>query len=348
MHTLELVARFQVSGNVGEAQAFGNGHINDTYKILNGETGRPEYVLQRINTQIFTNVPRLMQNMAGVLRFIEQKPEFQGLSPALIPTKLGNYFVENTEGFWRMFHFVEGLSLDRPATSKQAYHGAFGYGKFLKALDGYPLNSLHTTLPNFHNINYRLHQFDEALKQFPPDRRGQAEIAVKSVQQKRGEMSRVFELASSGSIPLRVTHNDTKFNNVRLGLDGKSSTVIDLDTVMPGFSFFDVGDGLRSAAISADEDEPDLRKVKLNPTLYDSFLEGYLDAASDILTTNEKKLLPKSGEYMAFIMGVRFLTDFLNGDVYYKTNYPNHNLVRANNQLFVSDLFGGKSKSTSN
>lgn len=287
---------------------------------------------------MFPNVEQLMENLGKVTDFILQQEGRQQLIPKLIPTQNDQLFVELDSGFWRVFEFVDGSSLDRPENAVQAYQAAQGYGKFLRALDQFPIQELHVTIPNFHNMNFRLRQFKNALNTAEKDRLRQASDQISFVKERGNEMSKMYELASSGLIPLRATHNDTKFNNVLLSSDGES-TVIDLDTVMPGYSFYDVGDGLRSAAITSDEDEPDLSNIELNSEFYQAFLSGYLDATADILTSKEKELLQKSGQYMAFIMGVRFLTDFLNGDIYYKTKYADHNLVRAKNQLHVNQLF---------
>lgn len=288
---------------------------------------------------MFPNVEQLMENLGKVTDYILQQEGRQQLIPKLIPTQNNQLFVELDSGFWRVFEFVEGSSsLDRPDNSDQAYQAARGYGKFLSALNQFPVQNLHVTIPDFHNMKFRLRQFNEALKTVGKDRYQQASDQIRFVKERGNEMIKMYELASSGLIPLRVTHNDTKFNNVLLTSDGES-TVIDLDTVMPGYSFYDVGDGLRSAAITADEDEYDLSNIELNSEFYQAFLSGYQDATADILTSIENELLEKSGQYMAFIMGIRFLTDFLNGDVYYKTKYADHNLVRAKNQLHVSQLF---------
>ena len=277
--------------------------------------------------------------MGTVTDFILSQEGFQHLIPRLIPTQNDELFVDLESGFWRVFEFVDGsISLDRPENTDQAYQAAQGYGKFLNALDQFPIQELNVTIPDFHNMKFRLRQFNEALGKAEKTRLQQANDQISFVKEKGDEMNKMYEQASYGLIPLRATHNDTKFNNVLLSSDGKS-TVIDLDTVMPGYSFYDVGDGLRSAAITADEDESDLSNIELNEAFYQAFLSGYLDATTDILTSTEKELLKQSGQYMAFIMGVRFLTDFLNGDVYYKTKYPDHNLVRAKNQLYVSQLF---------
>jgi Ser/Thr protein kinase RdoA (MazF antagonist) len=326
---------FQITSSVSEIKPWGNGHINDTYRV-DTETD-DSYILQRINTKVFKQSEELMQNVSMVTRHLQDRG-YHELVAHLIPTKSGEFWINNEFGIWRMYPFIQGrLSLDVARSADDCLKAGQAFGSFLYALQDFPVNELHITIPKFHDIRYRLEQFEEALHQKTNGRIEEAVQEIEQVQKWAETFIEMFEIAQS-SFPVRVTHNDTKLNNVLIG-EGESGTVIDLDTVMPGYSFFDVGDALRSMAISALEDEANLESISLNQQNMNAFLNGYLSRAEVLLTKEELKLIPKSGQYMAYIMAVRFLTDFLNMDIYYKTEYPTHNLVRARNQLRVCELF---------
>jgi len=304
--------------------------------------GSPDYVLQRINTHVFPEPEKLMENMSGVISHIKHQKRYAHLVPELIETESGAFFVKTESGFWRMYRFVEGAkSFDRAENEQQVWEGGFANGSFLKALESFPIEKLYTVIPDFHNMVTRIRQFEEALETTSKERKEWAFDEIISIQKKKATWIKMFQSAVTGNIPVRVTHNDTKFNNVLLSEHSKKSCVIDLDTVMPGYTFFDIGDGLRSAVISANENESDLSLVVVNEHFYQSYIDGFIDGSDGLLTSEEKQLIPKSGGYMAFIMAVRFLTDFLKGDIYYKTHYAEHNLGRAKNQLYVSALFEG-------
>ncbi len=325
---------FQVPNNFNEIVPWGGGHINDTYRVKYVATS--DFILQRINTQIFTEPDSLMQNILKVTNHVRAKNE--GLVLQLIPTVNNEYWINNEFGVWRMQPFIpDKISYEVSESDEDCRKAGRSYGAFLIALDDFPVDELHVTIPHFHDIRFRLEQFQVALRSKSVERIDEAHAEIEKVQGLSKGFVEMFEFATS-RLPSRTTHNDTKLNNVLIG-KSEFGTVIDLDTVMPGFSFYDVGDALRSIAISAREDEPDLGSIELDQSKKKAFLEGYYLETKEHLSSDEIELIPKSGQYMSFIMAVRFLTDYLNNDIYYKTEYPTHNLIRARNQLRVCELF---------
>lgn len=331
-----IINQFRISGEVIKISAWGGGHINDTFKIQCNSG--IDYILQKINTQIFTSPTALMDNLIAITKHVHRKKEYSDLVVKLITTKNGDFWVHDVLGFWRMYPFVEKKSsYDVTNSYEICEKTGRSYGAFLRALDDFPVNTLNITIPKFHNMCYRLEQFQQALTNQNEARLKAANSEIEYVQSKADFYSNWYALAVH-THQLRVTHNDTKLNNVLIG-DAYFGTVIDLDTVMPGYAFFDVGDALRSLVISLKEDDPNVVEMELDHQKKDAFLKGYLDSAGDVLSAQEVDSFNQAGGYMAYIMAVRFITDFLNGNVYYKTKYPNHNLVRARNQLRVCELF---------
>lgn len=340
MDILKKIAKqFQISTDIKSIRRWGSGHINKTYKV-ECESGR-NYILQKINTDVFTRPDALMDNIAKVTSHILQQEEFSKLVVPLIPTKVGVNWIEDNSGVWRMHNFVEESSSYEVADSDLICTKAGrSYGAFLSALNNFPVDDLHTIIPNFHDIRFRIQQFEESLINAEKDRLEQSSKEIVFIKQNYPQFVEMLDQAKR-EYPIRVTHNDTKLNNVLIGKD-EVGKVIDLDTVMPGYAFFDVGDALRSIAISAKEDDPNIDSIEMSRSKWNAFMDGYLSLSEGLLSKKEKEMLPKSGAYMAFIMAVRFLTDFLNGDIYYQTEYPDHNLIRAKNQLRVCELFSNR------
>lgn len=333
----KITESFDIESRTNEIIPWGNGHINQTYRVITEFDQASDYLLQRINTKVFEKVDDLMENMIKVTQHIRSKPDHQQLVSELVPTKAGTLWLQNETGAWRMQLFIDDKESFEIADNEELCRKAGRtYGTFLAAVDEFPVEKLNITITKFHDINFRLQQFEEALKLGSSDRIESAKSVIKQVKERAAYFTNMYATTLQ-NLPLRVTHNDTKLNNVLLG-ENEIGTVIDLDTVMPGFSFFDIGDALRSIAISAREDEPKLDSINVNTAMKDSFLDGYLSKTEHVLSKQEISLIPKSGAYMAYILAVRFLTDYLNGDTYYKTKYQNHNLVRAENQLVVSHI----------
>ncbi|WP_170110316.1 phosphotransferase enzyme family protein [Flavilitoribacter nigricans] len=331
----QLLTHFEISGAIGNIQGFGSGHINDTFKITNASPGEPDYLLQRINHKVFPHVGPMMDNILRVTEHLKKKENPEYHSMTIVPTRTGDLFIRDDNGsYWRVYIFLEKLvSYDVVETSEQIYEGGKAFGTFLRDLSDFPAETLFPTLPNFHHVPMRVRNLERAVKDDKAGRVLQANHLIRFALEVADEMCRIQALGDQHQLPLRVTHNDTKFNNVMLDRNGKGRCVIDLDTVMPGYVHFDFGDAVRTSVSSAPEDETDLEKIQVDLDRFEAFARGYLEPSRDILSPLELEYLPLSGAMLAYIMGIRFLTDFLMGDVYYKIHSPEHNLQRATAQL---------------
>lgn len=325
-----------------EPSAYGNGHINDTYIVHS----QPNYILQRINKNVFTNPPAVMENIMGVTEFLRKKIIAEGGDPdretlTLIYTTDGKpYYYHNDGEYYRVYKFIENAkSYDIVENPDQLYHAARAFGKFQRMLADYPADKLNETIIDFHNTPVRYEQFKEALKNNKSGRAATAEDEIKFVLDRESDAGIVVDALKNGRIPLRVTHNDTKLNNVLLdNKTGEGVCVIDLDTVMPGSLLYDYGDALRFGGSSGAEDERDLDKIYFKVENFTAFTRGFLEELTSI-TDAELELLPFSIKLMTLECGSRFLADYLNGDTYFKTAYPEHNLVRARTQFkLVRDI----------
>jgi Ser/Thr protein kinase RdoA (MazF antagonist) len=330
-----IIRRFRINGNVKNAFPFGSGHINDSYKVL---TNDKNYLLQRINHEVFKDVRGLTSNISKVSDHLADKltgshSVMQTLSS--IRTLNGEFiYKDEEENYWRIFDFIENSkSYNRVENPELAYEGGKAYGWFIKMLNDFPVNTLVETIPMFHDMDFRLENFQKALNTNPAGRAEEVSKDIEFVNQRAEEMKRILKLGRESKIPIRVTHNDTKINNVLFDQEGKGICVIDLDTVMPGYVHYDFGDAIRTFTNKADEDEKDLAKVSISLPLFEAFTKGFLSETKSILTPTEIENFVLSARTMTFIIGLRFLTDFIDGDVYYKTHYPGHNLVRANVQF---------------
>ncbi len=334
-----LAGNFDVPLYIESVIPIKSGHINNTYRIKNALANQPDVLLQKVNQHVFGNIKHLMSNLVLVNRHVLNQEIYRELVAPLIPTKKGNYWLESDGDIWRMYTFIkQKKAYEVPHSAEICWKAGLTYGTFLKAVDEIDVSTIHAHIPDFHNIRFRLNQLEQAVKSSCNKRVTKAKSVLSQIEAYQKEMCALFDDANSGSLPVRVLHNDTKLSNVLIGA-GKVGTVIDLDTIMPGFVFYDTGDALRSMAITAKEDEPNMDCIALNTHFYQAFVEGYQDATSTMLTEREVLSIGKSGAYMAYIMAVRFVSDFLNEDIYYSTTYPDHNLVRASNQLRVCGLF---------
>lgn len=329
---------FDIEGNIMAIERFGSGHINDTYRV---QTGRKSYLLQRINNQVFTNVPELMENTKVVLTHLKQKLAHLGNEKVerstltLIPTQDGALYYQDPENnFWRMFILLEGTkSYDIVETEVQAYSGGKAFGEFQKQLADLDPNKLVEILPNFHNIDFRMRNLRSAIAEDVANRVSEVHEILNYIFEREQQMRTILLLGDNGELPLRITHNDTKFNNVLLDENDGVQCVIDLDTVMPGYVAYDFGDAIRTIINTAAEDEPDTDKITLNIPLFKAYAQGYMSEACGFLTEKEMDSLLDGVFLLPFMQAVRFLTDYLHGDTYYKIHYPDHNLVRTKAQL---------------
>lgn len=339
-----VINHFSIDGECIACNAYGNGHINSTFLIscrsVNGKTIK--YILQAINTYVFKEPDKLMDNIIRVTEFLRMKePENRGILKH-VPTINGEGFYRDTEGkCWRMYVYIDdALSLESVGLPDDFYEAAFAFGKFQHDLSDFPAETLFEIIPDFHNTEKRYNDFLEAVN---ADEQGRAAGVKEEIDfiNKRASFYNLFnQKYAEGILPLRVTHNDTKLNNVLLDKKTrKALCVLDLDTIMPGYSVTDFGDAIRFGANNAVEDEKDLSKVWLNLELFKVYTEGYLKGCDGKLSNEEIMLLPEGAKMMTIECGMRFLGDYLNGDVYFKTKYPKHNLDRARTQLkLVEDM----------
>lgn len=332
----DIIDRFDLSGAVQEVLPFGNGHINDTYRVKNRDSEAPDYLLQRVNHEIFKDVAAMMENIRLVTEHIKTGGS-SGIKQEtldIVRTIDQQLFTIYEGNYWRMFEFKKGTkSYEVVETPEQAYQGALAFGTFFRLLSDFPAEKLTDTLPEFHNVILRLEVFEKAVKEDIKGRTAEVKNEINFVRKNADLMCEMERLKQVGKIPLRVTHNDTKFNNVLLDDKGRGFCVIDLDTVMSGIVHYDFGDGIRTSTNTAKEDETDLSLVHFDLEKFKAFATGFLEASRDILNSFEIEYLGRSGGLLAYIMGVRFLTDYLMGDVYYKINREGHNLDRARTQL---------------
>lgn len=338
-----LVSHFKFQGEFVRAAPYGFGHINDTYAayfcLVDGTLRR--YILQRINHFVFKNPPELMANIAAVTTHLREKITASGGDPeretlTLIPTQGGDIFHETEDGdYWRAYIFIEGaLTYQIPESLQHVYNAARAYGHFQQLLDDFPADQLFETIPDFHNTAKRFEDFLSAVERDPYQRAQSAKAEIDFVLQHAAEMPVLVDLIAQGVLPIRVTHNDTKYNNVMIdGKSGEGICVIDLDTVMPGSPLYDFGDAIRSITNTAAEDECALSIVHFDLDTYEKYAQGYLAATRDALTPAELEYLAFSARLMTLECGMRFLADHLEGDIYFRTHRENHNLDRCRTQF---------------
>ena len=332
MNVMNLANAFQLNGTAVSCKEFGSGHINSTFKITT-DTGA-EYVLQKINKYVFRDPVRLMTNASAVTDFIRTKVDDPRLALHFIQTNAGRYYHRDRQGeFWRMYDFVGGFCLDAPESDEDFYQSALAFGRFQDLLSDFPAHTLHETIPEFHNTVDRYRLLKKSVEADPCDRAKTVRGELQYLLKREDKACRLQKMRESGELPLRVTHNDTKLNNVLLDRQTrKSLCVLDLDTVMPGLSVYDFGDAIRFGAATAAEDEPDYMKMELDLHMFEVFTKGFLEAASS-LTELEMKMLPLGALTMTRELATRFLKDYIDGDLYFKTAYPEHNLIRARTQI---------------
>jgi aminoglycoside phosphotransferase (APT) family kinase protein len=337
-HDLAAVVRqFEISGVYASAAPYGSGHINDSYCALFEEgTRQVHYLVQRMNHEIFKNPIAVMENIQRVTAHLGD--QLAGASDcdrrvlALVPAHDGRTWHTDEGGnYWRVYRFIENArSFDAVETPQQAYQAARAFGRFQQMLAGLPAPRLHDTIPNFHNTPKR---FEDLQRAIAADVANRASLAKAEIGFALAHQSIVGVLIEA-NLPERVTHNDTKFNNVLLDdATGEGICVIDLDTVMPGLAAYDFGDMVRTTTSAAMEDEQDLSKVSMEFPMYEALVRGYLDAAGTFLTDAEKRHLAFSGKLITFEIGTRFLTDYLSGDTYFKVHRDGHNLDRCRTQF---------------
>ncbi len=344
-----IASQFQVKGTFIFGESFGCGHINDTYACyFKRKFEHPlRYIVQRINHQIFKDVPALMQNIDAVTSFLAKKVAELGGDPArevlqIVKTTDDQLFYRDEDGsYYRAYVFVDdAVCLQHIEQPEHFYQSAKAFGRFQKLLSDFPADTLTETIPAFHNTRARYEAFLAAIDADLVGRRALVQQEIDFIKAREQDAGILLHLLESGKIPLRVTHSDTKLNNVLLDIaTGEGICVIDLDTVMPGLAHYDFGDSIRFGASSASEDETDLSKVFVRLDLFEVFCKGFLEECGKSLTQTEIDYLPFGAKLMTFECGMRFLTDYLNGDTYFKIHRPDHNLDRCRTQLkLVADM----------
>lgn len=341
METMDLekiVSQFETEGNVVEVKPLGNGLINTTYRVRT-EGAAPDYVLQNINNAIFPDVEMLMGNIVAVTNHIRAKKEAAGEADidrkvlSFVPCKeTGKYFYFDGTHYWRVMVFIPDTVTQSAVTPESSYIVGKTFGEFQAMLADIPVE-LGETIKDFHNMEFRLQQLREAVAEDKAGRLGEVQWLVDELEKRADGMCKAERLHREGKLPKRICHCDTKVDNILFDKDGSVLCVIDLDTVMPNYVFSDFGDFLRSAANTGKEDDKDLDNVNFNMEIFKAFTKGYLKSAGVFLTPVEVENLPYAATLFPYMQTVRFLADYINGDTYYKTAYPEHNLVRSKAQF---------------
>ena len=331
---------FALDGTEVSCERYGSGHINETYLL---RTDAPhDYILQKINHHIFKDVPQLMRNIASVTRWLAREDGDPRHVLTIVKTRDEKDFWESEAGeYWRVYEFVtDSLCLDRAQTRGDFYQSAVAFGQFQRSLSTFPAETLAETIPHFHDTPARYMALHEAAGKDVAGRAASVRAEIDFCMAREDEAATMMRMMRKGELPLRVTHNDTKLNNVLLDEETRTPLcVIDLDTVMPGLAANDFGDSIRFGASTAAEDEKDLSKVEMSLDLYEAYCEGFLGACGQSLTANEIDTLPLGAKLMTLECGVRFLTDYLSGDTYFRIHYPDHNLDRCRTQFkLVADM----------
>ena len=344
----DILSHFDLPGTFESFEPIGCGHINDTLCVTFRQADKSQrFVLQRINTNVFKKPDQLMENVACVTRYLAQYLRAHDGDPArgtltVFPTTDGRLYHRTADGdCWRIYNCVEDtLTMQSIGDPDDFRKAGKAFGTFQQMLADYPSQTLHETIPNFHNTVSRFADFRRAVEADAVGRVCTAQPEIDFILAREKDTHVLVDLLESGKLPLRVTHNDTKLNNVLFDSATKEVLcVVDLDTVMPGLSLYDFGDSIRFGANTAAEDEQDLSKVSFSMPLYSAFTQGFLEAAGQSLTPTEIAYLPFSAKLMTLECGMRFLADYLQGDTYFRTAYPTHNLVRCRTQLaLVADI----------
>lgn len=332
MQIFDIACSFAISGHPTAWKAFGQGHINQTYKVDTNDGS--SYILQRINHYVFQQPQLLMENAFAISQFFMDRGYC--LAPDFIKTQEGKLcFIDDEGQYWRMYRFIPGKTMELVQNAEDFYRCGFGFGKFQMLLSDFPAHTLHETIANFHNTIVRYQQLHASIAADSANRVNDVTEEISfllSMEQRAGTLQRMLE---AGQLPLRVTHNDTKLSNILFDKQDMPCCILDLDTVMPGISVMDFADGIRSGAATAKEDENDPSKMKLDLNLFRAFATGFLDGYPS-LTDAEIQVLAESALVITLEQAVRFLKDHLDGDVYYHIDYPGHNFVRTRTQIALA------------
>ena len=346
----QILEQFDCPGSVEECIPYGQGHINNTYRIVCRKDGKAKYyILQSINGNVFKEPEKVMENIENVTAWLKKKIRENGGDEKretliLVRTKDGgSCYFDSDKTCWRMYYFIrDAVSFEQVKSAEDFYQSAVAFGHFQRLLADYPADTLHETIADFHNTQDRFRKFKEVLERDPCGRAADAAEEIQFVLEREELAGALCRLQAEGKLPLRVTHNDTKLNNVMFDREtGAPICIVDLDTVMPGLSVNDFGDSIRFGASTAAEDEKDLSKVSCDLELYEAYVKGFIEGCEGALTEAELDNLPLGAVMMTFECGMRFLTDHLDGDHYFKIHREGHNLDRCRTQFkLVKDMEG--------
>lgn len=343
----EVIQVMDFKGTLKEYGRYGSGHINDTFLVITEDSEQHRYILQRMNHDIFKNPIGLMKNVEGVTQFLRNKIIENGGDPDretlnLVMTKESqNYCMDSDGNYWRAYFFIgDATCYDLVEKPEDFYQSGKAFGNFQRLLSDYPAKELTETILNFHNTPIRFETFKKAVEDDVMGRAASVSEEIKFAMDRAADMCAAQDMLEKGELPLRVTHNDTKLNNIMIDdVTGQAICIIDLDTIMPGLSIFDFGDSIRFGANTALEDETDLSKISLSLPLYEIYVKGFLEGCNGSLTEAELKMLPMGAKLMTLECGIRFLADYLQGDTYFKIHRENHNLDRTRTQFgLVADM----------
>lgn len=339
----EVLNAYEFGGDVVSTYSYGEGHINNTFCVCVRDSNGKEvnYILQRINSNVFKEPIKLMDNIANITNYLkdiikDSGGDYKRETLSLVKTKdKKDYYIDSDKEVWRVFYFIDNIfclqAIEKP---EHFYESAKSFGKFMKQLSDFPVETLYETIPRFHDTPNRLENLKIAIKEDKASRAKQVKDEINFALARESDCNYLTSKLANGELPLRVTHNDTKLNNILFDKQTeKGLCVVDLDTIMPGLCANDFGDSIRYGATTAAEDEPDTSKMHFDIKLFELYTKGYLEVAGDILTLEEKKSLVWGAKLMTLECGIRFLTDYLNGDIYFKVNHENHNLDRARTQF---------------
>ena len=333
----DVIGAYSFPSAIESIERYGHGHINDTFCVCCKDC---RFILQRISSAAFPHPEELMENMAGITAFLRRKIAAAGGDPdretlTLLPTTTGaDFYTDNNGKVWRLVAFIEDTTCPQTATPELFEAAGYSFGHFQRMLEGYPVETLHETIARFHDTEDRYAKFEAVLAADPMGRAAGVAEEIAFAQSHKADCSVAMQALREGKLPLRVTHNDTKLNNILFDeATGKGLCVIDLDTTMPGLSINDFGDSIRFGASTAAEDETDLSKVNFSLELYEMFTRGFLKGADGALTDAELDYMPWGAKLMTLECGIRFLTDYLDGDHYFRIAHPNHNLDRCRTQF---------------
>ena len=334
-----ITSHFAISGEVAEIKPLGSGLINDTFLVTTRYPDTPDYVLQRINQAIFTDVPLLQENIRYItsrIRYHLQQRNANDIDRktlTLVPATDERLYYYDGNSYWRLTIYIAGSKTFEQVTPDLAYQTGRAFGEFQYFLSDIPNPPIGATIPDFHNMEFRLKQLYEAVAKDAAGRVAEVKYYLDEIEKRADEMCKAERLYREGKLPKRVCHCDTKVNNMMFDENGHVLCVIDLDTVMPSYIFSDFGDFMRTAANTGEEDDKNLDNVNFNMEIFKAFTKGYLETAKSFLTDIEIDNLPYAVTLFPYMQTVRFLTDYINGDTYYKIKYPEHNLVRTKAQF---------------